>query len=67
MQKTDKMMTVTLTIDSRRHLKLKETAKATRLSMSELTRVALDRLWDDLGDLKHPGPKAVEILFARAN
>jgi len=48
------MRTVTLTIDDARHQKLKETAQVTGLSMSEVTRVALDKLWKELGDLKNP-------------
>ncbi len=62
-ENTEKMVTVTLTIDPKRHEKLKETSRVTRFSMSELTRVALDRFWSDLGDLNDLGPNAAKILF----
>jgi hypothetical protein len=62
-ENTEKMLTVTLTIDPKRHEKLKETSRVTRFSMSELTRVALDRFWSDLGDLNDLGPNAAKILF----
>ncbi len=57
------MVTVTLTIDAQRHKKLKETSRITRFSMSEITRVALDRFWSDLGDLDNLGSNAAKILF----
>jgi hypothetical protein len=62
-ENTEKMVTVTLTIDPSRHEKLRETSRVTRFSMSELTRVALDRFWSDLGDLNDLGPNAAKILF----
>jgi hypothetical protein len=31
--------------------------------MSELSRIALDRFWNDLGDLNDLGPNAAKILF----
>ncbi len=62
-ENTEKMVTVTLTIDPRRHEKLKETSRVTRFSMSELSRIALDRFWSDLGDLNDLGPNAAKILF----
>ena len=65
MTNKEKLITMTLTIDSERHRKLKETARVTRVSMSEITRIALDRLWNDLGDLKNPSPEAVKILFSQ--
>jgi len=60
----EKMIPMTLTIDKGRHKKLKQTAARTRISMSEIVRIALDRLWTDLGDLNNPTPVAVAILFA---
>jgi hypothetical protein len=65
-ENTEKMITVTLTIDPERHGKLKETSRVTRFSMSELTRIALDRFWNDLGDLSNLGPDTVKILFPAA-
>jgi hypothetical protein len=62
-ENTEKMLTVTLTIDPKRHEKLKETSRVTRFSMSELSRIALDRFWSDLGDLNDLGPNAAKILF----
>jgi hypothetical protein len=62
-ENTEKMVTVTLTIDPKRHEKLKETSRVTRFSMSELSRIALDRFWNDLGDLNDLGPNAAKILF----
>ncbi len=62
-ENTEKMLTVTLTIDPKRHEKLKETSRVTRFSMSELSRIALDRFWNDLGDLNDLGPNAAKILF----
>lgn len=59
----EKMETVTLTMDRGRHSRLRTTSGKTRISMSELTRIALDRLWNDLGDLNNPSPKALAILF----
>jgi hypothetical protein len=55
----DQMRTVTLSIDVRRHNKLKHTADVTRLSMSEITRIALDALWDNIGDINALTPRAL--------
>lgn len=63
MEKPDKFKAITLTIDEARYLKLKDTAKITKQSMSEITRIALDRLWNDLGDLKDPKPEVYKILY----
>ncbi|HEX9962051.1 MAG TPA: hypothetical protein VGB00_14035 [Pyrinomonadaceae bacterium] len=65
-QNTEKMLTVTLTIDFERHQRLKETARITRFSMSEITRLALDRLWNDLGDISEDiSAEAAKILFPK--
>ncbi|HEX8369798.1 MAG TPA: hypothetical protein VF604_14725 [Pyrinomonadaceae bacterium] len=58
------MRTVTLSIDDARHQKLKETGQATGLAMSEIVRVALDRLWEDLGDLKKPNREILLEFYA---
>lgn len=63
MRKSDKLKTITLTVDIDRYEKLKETAKITKLSMSEINRIALDRLWADIGDLKNPKPEIFKILY----
>jgi hypothetical protein len=63
MRKSDKLKTITLTMDPDRYQKLRDTAKMTKLSMSEINRIALDRLWEALGDLKKPTPEAIKILF----
>lgn len=59
------MRTVTLSIDTGRHDKLKRTSAVTRLPMSEVVRVALDRLWGDLGDLEQLDLEKILLLFAR--
>jgi hypothetical protein len=62
----EKMIPMTLTIDKDRQAKLKKTARKTRISMSEIVRISLDRLWDDLGDLDNPQPEAFYILLNNA-
>ena len=63
MEKSEKFRTITLTMDDERYQKLKETAKITKLPMSEITRLALDRLWADIGDLNDMKPEAYKILY----
>jgi hypothetical protein len=58
-----KTIPMTLTIDMGRHTKLKKTSALTRISMSEIVRVALDRLWDEAGDLDNPSPKLMAIFL----
>lgn len=60
---TEDMTTVTLSIDVPRHEKLKTTSAVTRISMSEFTRIALDLLWEKLGDLKRPSPEGLALLY----
>lgn len=60
------MVRMNLLLEPEHHDKLVATKKITRISKSDLIRIALDRLWDDLGDLNNPSPKAVEILFNRS-
>lgn len=59
----EKMVPMTLTIDRGRQVRLKETSAKTRIAMSEIVRISLDRLWEDLGDLNNPTPEAASILF----
>jgi hypothetical protein len=56
------MTTMTLSIDVPRHLKLRKTAAVSKLSMSEITRIALDRLWVDLGKIDPDERKAMALL-----
>lgn len=56
------MRTVTLSIDDVRHRKLKETGHITGLSMSEVVRIALDKLWRELGDLKSLNQEVIADL-----
>lgn len=58
------MKAMTLTMDDVRHRKLKETAQVTGLSMSEVVRLALDKLWKELGDLKNPNRDVLMDLYA---
>lgn len=58
----ERMTTVTLSIDVPRHRHLKRTAAVTRLSMSEITRIALDRLWSALGEMDPDERRAMAAL-----
>lgn len=58
----ERMTTVTLSIDVPRHRHLKRTAAVTRISMSEITRIALDRLWSDLTQIDPDERKALAAL-----
>jgi hypothetical protein len=58
-----KTIPVTLTIDRGRHTKLKKTSALTRISMSEIVRVALDMLWEKAGDLDNPSPQLMAIFL----
>lgn len=60
------LVRMNLLLEQEHHNKLVVAKKITRISKSDLIRIALDRLWEDLGDLNNPSPKAVEILFNRS-
>lgn len=59
----EKTIPITLTIDKGRYRKLKQTSALTRIAMSEIVRVALDRLWDEAGDLDNPSPELIAIFL----
>jgi hypothetical protein len=59
---SERMTTVTLSIDVPRHRYLKRLAAVTRLSMSEITRIALDRLRSDLLKIDPDERKAMALL-----
>lgn len=63
MSADNRMVPVTLMIDPTRHRKLKTASKSTRISMSELVRVAVDRLMLLIGDPKRPDPQALARLL----
>lgn len=57
------MATITLSIDEDRYSKLRSMSRATRLPMSELTRIALDMLWELVGDPENPSMEIVHRLY----
>ena len=63
MTTTSKMIPVTLMLDPERHSKLKAASKSTRISMSELVRISVDRLMEELGDPQHPSAAALATLL----
>ena len=54
MPQSEKMMPVTLILDLDHHTKLKKASKATRIPMSELMRISVDRLMLEIGDPAQP-------------
>jgi len=58
-----KMVRMNMMIEQDHHDKLETAKKTTRISKSELVRIALHLLWSSLGDVRNPDPKALcEVL-----
>ena len=57
------MERVNITIDPKRRSMLRAASRTTRIPMSELMRIALDRLMLDLGDPEQPHDAAVIRLL----
>lgn len=59
----NRMIPVTLTMDLDRYSRLKAVSRSTRVSMSELVRVSIDKLMEILGDPENPDPQALAMLL----
>lgn len=63
----DPMERANFTIDPHRRSMLKAASRTTHIPMSELIRIALDRLMLDLGDPESPHDAAVIRLLKESN
>jgi hypothetical protein len=63
----DPMERVNITIDPKRRSMLRAASRTTRIPMSELVRLALDRLMLDLGDPECPRDAAVIRLLKESH
>jgi hypothetical protein len=57
------MVRMNLLLEQEHHDKLVTTKKITRISKSDLIRIALDQLWAELGDVSNPNPEALARLL----
>ncbi len=57
------MYPVSFMLDAERHTKLKDASHSTRISMSELVRISIDRLMADIGDPRRPKAAALARLL----
>lgn len=61
-----RMFPITLMLDERRRVKLKDASRSTRISMSELVRISVDRLISEIGDPKRPDVLALAAILGSA-